>query len=141
MAPPTAGLQVPASAAAPDLEVGWAGAVGRLRGRKRLASVLTEVKPAGIEGDTLTLEVANGNAFIRDTLEDVDARRLIADAVAASFEQRLRLEYRFVAAPAPRLEVVEPQRPAAGPPPAREHPLVREALAVFGGTIVRSGAS
>ena len=139
--PPAANPPTAVSTAAPDLEVGWAGAVGRLRGRKRLASVLTEVKPASIEGDTLTLEVANGNAFIRDTLEDVDARRLIADAVAASFERRLRLEYRFVAAPAPHLEAVEPRRPAAGPPPAREHPLVREALAVFGGTIVRNGAN
>jgi DNA polymerase III subunit gamma/tau len=139
--PPVANPSTPVSAAAPDLEIGWAGAVGRLRGRKRLASVLTEVKPASIEGDTLTLEVANGNAFIRDTLEDIDARRIIADAVAASFERRLRLEYRFVAAPAPHLEAVEPRRPAAGPPPAREHPLVREALAVFGGTIVRNGAS
>jgi hypothetical protein len=126
--------------AAPDLEVGWAGAVGRLRGRKRLASVLTEVKPVSIEGDALTLEVANGNAFIRDTLEDADARRLIADAAAQSFGRRLRLEYRFVAAPAARPETAEPQRPA-GAAPAREHPLVREALAVFGGTIVRDGAS
>jgi DNA polymerase-3 subunit gamma/tau len=140
MPPPPPGPTQPASAAAPDLEVGWAGAVGRLRGRKRLASVLTEVRPVGLEGDVLTLEVANGNAFIRDTLEDGDARRLIADAVAASFAQRLRLEYRFVAAAAPHLGVVEPQRPAAGPPPARDHPLVREALAVFGGSIVRNGA-
>ena len=140
--PAPAGLPAPPvpAAAAPDLEVGWAGAVGRLRGRKRLASVLTEVKPVGVEGDALTLEVANGNAFIRDTLEDADARRLIAEAAAESFGRRLRLEYRFVAAPPPRLEAVEPRRPA-GAPPVRDHPLVREALAVFGGTIVREGAS
>ena len=139
--PPPATSPRPASAAAADLEGGWAGAVGRLRGRKRLASVLAEVKPTSIEGDTLTLEVANGNAFIRDTLEDADARRLIAVAVAESFERRLRLEYRFVAAPAPRLEAVEPRRPAAGSISAREHPLVREALEVFGGTIVRDGTT
>jgi hypothetical protein len=120
--------------------VGWAGAVGRLRGRKRLASVLTEVKPVSLEGDALTLEVANGNAFIRDTLEDADARRLIADAAVESFGRRLRLEFRFVAAAAPRPEVVEPRR-SAGSAPVRDHPLVREALAVFGGTIVRDGAS
>ena len=131
----------PPPAAAPDLGGGWARAVGRLRGRKRLASVLAEVKPVSIEGDTLMLEVANGNAFIRDTLEDADARRIIAEAVAESFERRLRLEYRFVAALAPRLEAVEPGRPAAGPPSSREHPLVREALEVFGGTIVRNGAN
>jgi DNA polymerase-3 subunit gamma/tau len=140
--PPPARPPAPAppAAAAPDLEVGWAGAVGRLRARKRLASVLTEVKPVSVEGDALTLEVANGNAFIRDTLEDADARRLIADAAAESFGRRLRLEYQFVAAPPPRPEAVEPRR-AAGPAPVRDHPLVREALAVFGGTIVRDGAS
>ena len=141
MPPPAPSPPPPAPAAAPDLEVGWAGAVGRLRGRKRLASVLTEVRPAGIEGETLTLEVANGNAFIRDTLEDADARRLIGEAVGASFARRLRVEYRFVQAPAPPPEAAEPRRPAAGPPAAHEHPLVREALAVFGGAIVRNGTS
>jgi DNA polymerase-3 subunit gamma/tau len=140
-APPARPLAPAASApSAPELEAGWAGAVGRLRGRKRLASVLTEVKPVHLEGDALTLEVANGNAFIRDTLEDGDARRLIAEAAAESFGRRLRLEYRFVAPPPPRPEAVEPRRSAA-PAPVRDHPLVRDALAVFGGTIVREGAS
>ena len=120
----------------PDVAAGWAATVGRLRGRKRLASVLTEVQSVGLEADTLTLEVRNGNAFVRDTLEDPETRRLIADAAAESFGRRLRIEYRFAAAPPPRLEAAARSAPAA-PPRVRDHPLVREALSLFGGTIVR----
>jgi len=120
----------------PDVAAGWAATIGRLRGRKRLASVLTEVQSVGLEADTLTLEVRNGNAFVRDTLEDPETRRLIADAAAESFGRRLRIEYRFAAAPPPRLEAAARSAPAA-PPRVRDHPLVREALSLFGGTIVR----
>ena len=90
----------------------------------------------GLEADTLTLEVRNGNAFVRDTLEDPETRRLIADAAAESFGRRLRIEYRFAAAPPPRLEAAARSAPAASPR-VRDHPLVREALSLFGGTIVR----
>jgi len=120
----------------PDVAAGWAATIGRLRGRKRLASVLTEVQSVGLEADTLTLEVRNGNAFVRDTLEDPETRRLIADAAAESFGRRLRIEYRFAAAPPPRLEAAARSAPAASPR-VRDHPLVREALSLFGGTIVR----
>jgi len=62
---------------------------------------------------------------------------LIAEAAAESFGRRLRLEYRFVAA---RRRASRPSsRAGPGAPPVRDHPLVREALAVFGGTIVREG--
>lgn len=129
--------QEPASpAGATDVAVGWAAALGRLRGRKRLASVLTEVQPGGISTDALTLEVINGNAFVRDTLEDPDTRRLIADAAAEAFGRRLRIEYRFAAPPAPRPEPPEARRSPGGPPRVRDHPLVREALTLFGGTLV-----
>jgi DNA polymerase-3 subunit gamma/tau len=125
-------------AAALDIATGWAALVGRLRGRKRLASVLTEVQPAGLEDETLTLEVKNGNAFVRDTLEDAETRRLIADAAAEGYGRRLRVEYRFTAPPPPRLDPVgEVRRPPAAPPRVRDHPLVREALDLFGGTVVR----
>ena len=117
-----------------DPAVGWAAVVGRLRGRKRLASVLTEVVPGGPSGDTLSLEVKNGNAFIRDTLEDPDTRKLIADAAAEAFGRRLRIDYRFMA-PEPRSEPPEAQRPPA--PRGGEHPLVRDALDLFGGAVVR----
>jgi DNA polymerase-3 subunit gamma/tau len=127
-----------AQAEALDIATGWAALVGRLRGRKRLASVLTEVQPAGLEAETLTLEVMNGNAFVRDTLEDPESRKLIADAATESYGRRLRVEYRFAAPPAARLEpVVEVRRAPVSPPRVRDHPLVREALDLFGGTVVR----
>jgi DNA polymerase-3 subunit gamma/tau len=121
-----------------DFAAGWAALVGRLRGRKRLASVLTEVQPAGLEAETLTLEVMNGNAFVRDTLEDPETRKLIAEAAAESYGRRLRVEYRFAAPPPARLEpVVEVRRAPVPAPRVRDHPLVREALDLFGGTVVR----
>ena len=124
----------------PDVAAGWAATVGRMRGRKRLASVLAEVQPAALATDTLTLEVQNGNAFVRDTLEDPDTRKLIADAAAETFGRRLRIEYRFAAAPAPRLEPAPARRPAAAPR-LRDHPLVQEALTLFGGTVVREAGN
>ena len=142
--PPSAARtsQEPATpSAATDVTVGWAAVVGRLRGRKRLASVLTEVEPIALTDDTLTLEVKNGNAFVRDTLEDPDTRRLIADAAAEAFGRRLRIEYRFAASLAPRLEPVETRRVPASTPRSRDHPLVREALGLFGGAVVREVAS
>jgi DNA polymerase-3 subunit gamma/tau len=139
--PPSAGGRPPPEPAVPDstpdVAAGWAATVGRLRGRKRLASVLTEVQSVGLEADTLTLEVRNGNAFVRDTLEDPETRRLIADAAAESFGRRLRIEYRFAAAPPPRLEAAAARSAPAASPRVRDHPLVREALSLFGGTIVR----
>jgi DNA polymerase-3 subunit gamma/tau len=120
-----------------DVASRWVAAVGRLRGRKRLASVLTEVQPAALSADTLTLDVKNGNAFIRETLEDPDTRRLIADAVAETFGHRLRIEYRFAAPPPPGPEPLEARRTPSTPAPVRDHPLVREALTLFGGSIVR----
>ncbi len=125
-----------ASGGLPDVDAGWAATVGRLRGRKRLASVLTEVRPAGLGTDALTIEVANGNAFVRDTLEDPETRRLIADAATEAFGRRLRIEYRFTATP-PRLESGEARRMAAATLRLRDHPLVREALTLFGGTVIR----
>jgi DNA polymerase-3 subunit gamma/tau len=124
----------------PEAAAGWAAAVGRLRGRKRLASVLTEVQPAGLSPDTLTLEVVHGNAFVRDTLEDPDTRKLIAGAAAEAFGRPLRIEYRFAAPPAPRPELPEAPRAPAAPARARDHPLVHEALILFGGTIIREAS-
>jgi hypothetical protein len=131
-----------AHAEALDIATGWAALVGRLRGRKRLASVLTEVQPVGLEAETLTLEVINGNAFVRDTLEDLETRKLITDAAAESYGRRLRVEYRFAAPPPPRLEwVAEARRATAPSPRVRDHPLVQEALTLFGGTVVREAGT
>ncbi len=134
-------LEATATGGTPDVLSGWAATVGRLRGRKRLASVLTEVQPGGLEGDTLTLEVKNGNAFVRDTLEDPDARRLIASAAAEAFGGRLRIEYRFAAALPARAEPGESRPAAPAPAGIRDHPLVREALTLFGGTVVREAST
>jgi DNA polymerase-3 subunit gamma/tau len=125
---------------AEDLAVAWAAVVGRLRGRKRLASVLTEVRPAGRTAEALRLEVKNGNAFIRETLEDPDTRQLIADAAAERFGRRLRIEYHFTAPSSPSLEPAEARRAPAPRVRLAEHPLVREALHMFGGTIVHETA-
>ena len=106
-----------------------------------MASVLTEVEPRGVTVDTLVLDVKNGNAFVRDTLEDPDTRKLIGDAAAEAFGRRMRIEYHFTTPPPPRLEPVE-TRPTPGPTlRGREHPLVREALNLFGGAVVREAAS
>jgi DNA polymerase III subunit gamma/tau len=143
--PPAPAGRPPQEPAAPsratDVTVGWAVVVGRLRGRKRLASVLTEVEPVGLSLDTLTLDVKNGNAFVRDTLEDPDTRKLLADAATEAFGRRLRVEYRFSTPPAPRLEPVETRQEAPPPPRGRDHPLVREALSLFGGAVVREAIS
>jgi DNA polymerase-3 subunit gamma/tau len=127
----------PEQGGVPEAAAGWAAAVSRLRGRKRLASVLTEARPVALEADTLTLEVANGNAFVRDTLEDPDSRRLIAETATQIFGRRVRIEYRFAAAGPPRLEPAEGRPALSSAPHAGDHPLVREALVLFGGTVVR----
>ena len=137
---PAAGTRLPQQAvpggAPSSAAAGWTATVGRLQGRKRLASVLAAVQSATLEEDRLRLDVANGNAFVRDTLEDQEARRLIADTAAQAFGRRLRLEYRFVASATPQPVPAEISAPP-GSSNIREHPLVREALNLFGGSIIR----
>ena len=120
----------------PDAAAGWAATVERLQGRKRLASVLAAVQSASLDEDRLVLEVANGNAFLRDTLEDPETRKLIAETAAQIFGRRLRLEFRFVAGAPPRPEAEKNPAPP-GSADIREHPLVREALTLFGGAVIR----
>lgn len=139
-APPPAESLAAAPTPPVDLTGKWEIAVGRLKGRKRLASVLAEVRPASREGDRLVLEVPNGNAFVRDTLEDPETRQLLGETASAIFGGRLRVEYRFVAAQP------EPGSPAVadavrGETRLQDHPLIQEALNLFGGTIVRETAS
>jgi DNA polymerase-3 subunit gamma/tau len=131
-----------AAPAAPsgDLTAPWEAAVARLKGRKRLASVLAEVRPAGREADRLFLEVPNGNAFVRDTLEDPETRKLLGETASGAFGSRLRVEYRFVAADPAAAAPAAPYGAASEVWP-QEHPLVQEALILFGGTVVRDMAS
>jgi hypothetical protein len=118
----------------------WDAVVARLKGRKRLASVLAEVRPAGREADRLLLEVPNGNAFVRDTLEDPETRKLLGETASAAFGSRLRVEYRFIAANPPAAKPAATDD-APGETRPQDHPLVQEALSLFGGTIVRDPAS
>jgi len=112
--------------------------VARLKGRKRLASVLAEVRATRFETDRLLLEVPNGNAFVRDTLEEAETRKLLGETASAAFGCRVRVEYQFIAAPAPSSPAVA-DGPAEGPR-LQDHPVVQEALSLFGGTILRDSA-
>jgi DNA polymerase-3 subunit gamma/tau len=137
--PPAARRDVPAPTPPADLGAGWESMVSRLKGRKRLASVLAEVKPVGREGDRFVVEVPNGNAFVRDTLEDPETRQLLGETASSTFGGRLRVEYRFIAAePTPTSPAVEEGARSEVRP--QDHPLVQEALSLFGGTIVREAA-
>ena len=138
----SATAQPDAAGPAPPIDLGakWETAVARLRGRKRLASVLAEVRPASQEGDRLVLEIPNGNAFVRDTLEDPETRQLLGETVSAVFGGRLRVEYRFIAAePMPGQSAVSDG--ARSEVRLQDHPLIQEALSLFGGTIVRETAT
>jgi DNA polymerase-3 subunit gamma/tau len=95
--------------------------------RRSLAVLLGEAEPT-LEGETLTLTFGNGNHFSRSTLEDPEVRTLLASTASAVFGRRLQVAYRFVPSGRP---AEEPERI-----PARNHPLVREALEIFGGRIV-----
>jgi hypothetical protein len=125
---------VASAAPPPDVEAGWASALDRLRGRKRLASVLLDARPLELEEDRLTIAVPNGNAYIRDTLEDVETRRLISETATAVFGRRLRLEYRYVEGGKPPAGGESSEGAAAR---LRDHPLVQEALGLLGGSVVR----
>jgi hypothetical protein len=122
-----------------DAASGWQATVLRLKGRKRVASVLTDVRPLAVEDDRLLLEVGNDNAFVRDTLEDPETRKLLGETASAAFGSRLRVEYRFVAATQPSPAGLAAEGAAEGPRP-QDHPIVREALSLFGGTVIRQPA-
>jgi len=125
----------------PEAATGWASTVERLKGRKRLASVLAEARPVGIEDDRLILEVPNGNAYVRETLDDTETHRLLNATASAVFGSRLRVDYRFVAA-APPAHPSATEAPGGSRGPARppEHSLVREALDLLGGSVIRETA-
>jgi len=113
----------------PGQESQWQEVRRRVGSARRSLEVLLAEAEVALEGETLTLTFANGNSFSRSTLEDPEVRSLIASTVAAVFGRRLQVAYRFLASGAQR-----PEGPARIPP--RNHPLVREALEVFGGRIV-----
>jgi hypothetical protein len=86
------------------------------------------------------LEVPNGNAFVRDTLEDPETRQLLGETASAAFGSRLRVEYRFIAAE-PMSAASAALDGARSEMRPQDHPLIQEALSLFGGAIVREMAS
>ncbi|MFQ5883032.1 MAG: DNA polymerase III subunit gamma/tau [Candidatus Methylomirabilales bacterium] len=112
------------------LEGGWQEVRRRIGVERRALAVLLAEAEVSLEGETLTLTFANGNHFSRSTLEDPDVRNLLTSVVSEVFGRRLRVSYRFAPSGV--------GGPEQGPVriPARNHPLVLEALEVFGGRIV-----
>lgn len=101
--------------------------------RRSLAVLLGEAEVA-LEGETLILTFANGNHFSQSTLEEPEARNLIASTVSAVFGRRLEVNYRFL--PSGRGQPEERPARNRGRMSAQDHPLVREALEIFEGRIV-----
>ncbi|MFQ5839508.1 MAG: DNA polymerase III subunit gamma/tau [Candidatus Methylomirabilales bacterium] len=113
----------------PEVEAMWRTVKERVGRRKQsLAPLLDEAVEVSLEADTLTITFANGTSFARSLLEDLEIKKLVADVAAAVFGRRLQVACRFVSGasrPTPKTER-----------PAPDHPLVREALQLFEGTIL-----
>lgn len=116
------------------LQERWDEVRRRIGAQRRSLAVLLGEAEVALEGETLTLTFANGNHFSQSTLEEPEARNVIASTVSAVFGRRLEVNYRFL--PSGRGQPEE--RPARNPGrmSARDHPLVREALEIFEGRIV-----
>ncbi len=133
-APPSVAAQEQRPAlppAAGDAGGGWQRARGLLAPRKRLAAVLAESE-AALRGDTLEVTVNNGSGFVKELLEEPEARRLVAEAVREAFGERLQVVYRYRA--------VRASAPGAHPmggagSGGADHARVREALEIFEGRI------
>ncbi|MBI2081286.1 MAG: hypothetical protein HYT86_06130 [candidate division NC10 bacterium] len=145
---PPRGTAAPPPAAA-DLSAAWEGVKRRVERQKRLVTLLEEVQEVRLEGETLILVFPNGNTFSRMTLEEPENKQAVGAAAADVFGRRLAIEYRFLAqparpavaeAPAPPAEAAAPAAPEP-PVPAEpaEHPLVQEALRLFGGRLLPPG--
>jgi DNA polymerase-3 subunit gamma/tau len=119
---------LPAPPATADAGAGWQRARHLLGPRKKLAAVLAESE-AVLQGDTLEVTVGNGSGFVRQMLEEPEARRVVGEAVREAFGGRLSVTFSFRAA--------RPAAPAACGPGAApaEHARVREALEIFEGRI------
>ena len=107
----------------------WHEVRRRIGSERRSLGVLLAEAEVTLEGETLTLTFANGNHFARSTLEDPEVRSLLASTISAVYGRRLQVAYRFLPSAAGKRE-------ESARMPARSHPLVREALEVFGGRVV-----
>ncbi|MFQ5848246.1 MAG: DNA polymerase III subunit gamma/tau [Candidatus Methylomirabilales bacterium] len=117
-------------AAATGLEGQWDEVQRRIGVERRSLAVLLAEAEVALEGETLTLTFTNGNHFYRSTLEDPEVRNLVAATASAVFGRHLHVTYRFLPAAGGKPEG-EPARISA-----RNHPMVQEALELFGGRIV-----
>jgi DNA polymerase-3 subunit gamma/tau len=123
-------LPGPAPSPVTGLDDRWVEVRRRIGVDRRSLAVLLAEAAVTLEGEILTLTFANGNHFSRSTLDDPEVRNLIASTIAAVFGRRLQVKYHF---PAPGAEVPTQQPTRA---PARNHPMVREVIELFGGRIV-----
>jgi DNA polymerase III subunit gamma/tau len=129
----TAPLDPPATPT--GLQGQWDEVRRRIGSQRRSLAVLLAEAEVALEGETLTLTFANGNHFSQSTLEEPEARNLVASTVSAVFGRRLQVNYRF-------LLPSGGGQPEEGPArnrdrmSAQDHPLVREALEIFEGRIV-----
>lgn len=115
-----------APAPATGLEGRWQEVRRRIGVERRSLAVLLDEAEVTLEGETLILTFANGNHFSRSTLEDPEVRNLVVSTVSAVFGRRFQVDYRFLPPGVGRPDHVS----------ARDHPLVREALEMFGGRVI-----
>ncbi|MFQ5532744.1 MAG: DNA polymerase III subunit gamma/tau [Candidatus Methylomirabilales bacterium] len=108
----------------------WDEVRRRIGAERRSLAVLLDEAEVALEEDTLILTFANGNHFARSTLEDPEVRNLLASRVSEAFGRRLQVHYRFLPSRGGR-----PDK-APSPVSALDHPVVQEALEMFGGRIV-----
>ena len=113
-----------------DLQGKWQEVRRRVEAKRRALGGLLVEAEVTLEGEMLTLTFANGNHFSRSTLEDPEVRHLIATVASEVFGQQIRLHYRFLTSEAQG----RGREPAQTSP--KNHPLVQEALEIFGGRIV-----
>jgi DNA polymerase-3 subunit gamma/tau len=143
---------------------GWVRVTRLLERKKRsLATLLGEAKGVTLEGDRLIVMLENGTTFARSTLDDPEHRRLVAVAAAEAFGRPLTVEYRFQSSspastgsdstqlttgqgelPQPprsgeaHRKPRDPQQMASSDQEAlRRHPMVRRAVELFDGQVVR----
>ena len=124
-APPLEGSPA-ASPTTAEAGAGWQRARHLLGSRKKLAALLADSE-AVLQGDLLEVTVNSTSGFVKQMLEEPEARRAVGEAVGESFGERLRVVFRFRAA-----------RPAASygaGAAAADHARVREALELFEGRI------
>lgn len=126
---------VPSLPSPVSLEAGWAKLKKELEGKGwPLASLAERVKEVALEGEALLLFVEGRSPIVKATLENGETLTRLETLVAEAFGQKLSVECRSL-----EKGVKRRARPAAslGGSKASEHPLVKEALELFEGHVVK----